>query len=242
MFRLLQVSFTATGLWSSLQRSVNEMVKRSMPGLTVVRMREALRFVVLSMFRLLLNLWTVCWSEAAACKRCFGNTECSVPNVRSSYRAPVTDYRNRLSCSRAMKWSMPGLTVSAHAWGDYSGERFVVSRQVWDAWHGIAEKIWLQRGCPMSDIRPKLISISRRNKVKCVKYICMKLPYVAQQVGNAYFYRLTEIEELSVESVMNAWGEKFTQAYHGMRAVQPCGPDGSRASLKFGVQSMITFC
>ena len=26
---------------------------------------------------------------------------------------------------------------------------------------------------------------------------CMKLPYVAQQVGNAYFYRLTEIKELS---------------------------------------------
>ena len=25
----------------------------------------------------------------------------------------------------------------------------------------------------------------------------MKLPYVAQQVGNAYFYRLTEIKELS---------------------------------------------
>ena len=39
---------------------------------------------------------------------------------------------------------------------------------------------------------------------------------------------------------MNAWGEKFIQAYRGMRAVQPCGPDGSRASLKFGVQSMIT--
>ena len=27
--------------------------------------------------------------------------------------------------------------------------------------------------------------------------ICMKLPYVAQQVGNAFFYRLTEIKELS---------------------------------------------
>ena len=39
---------------------------------------------------------------------------------------------------------------------------------------------------------------------------------------------------------MNALGENFTQAYRGMRAVQPCGPDGSRASLKFGVQSMIT--
>ena len=26
---------------------------------------------------------------------------------------------------------------------------------------------------------------------------CMKLPYMAQQVGNAYFYRLTEIKELS---------------------------------------------
>ena len=26
---------------------------------------------------------------------------------------------------------------------------------------------------------------------------CMKLPYVAQQVGNAYFYRLTGIKELS---------------------------------------------
>ena len=42
-----------------------------------------------------------------------------------------------------------------------------------------------------------LLFTTRRNRVKCVKYICMKLPYVAQQVGNAYFYRLTEIKELS---------------------------------------------
>ena len=39
---------------------------------------------------------------------------------------------------------------------------------------------------------------TRRNRVNCVKYICMKLSYVAQQVGNAYFYRRTEIKELSV--------------------------------------------
>ena len=39
-----------------------------------------------------------------------------------------------------------------------------------------------------------LLFTARRNVVKCVKYICMKLP---QQVGNAYFYRLTEIKELS---------------------------------------------
>ena len=42
-----------------------------------------------------------------------------------------------------------------------------------------------------------LLFTTRRNGVKCVKYICMKLPYVAQQVGNAYFYRLIEIKELS---------------------------------------------
>ena len=42
-----------------------------------------------------------------------------------------------------------------------------------------------------------LLFTTRGNGVKCVKYICMKLPYVAQQVGNAYFYRLTEIKELS---------------------------------------------
>ena len=42
-----------------------------------------------------------------------------------------------------------------------------------------------------------LLFTTRRNGVKCLKYICMKLPYVAQQVGNAYFYRLTEIKELS---------------------------------------------
>ena len=42
-----------------------------------------------------------------------------------------------------------------------------------------------------------LLFTTRRNEVKCVKYICMKLSYVAQQVGNAYFYRLTEIKELS---------------------------------------------
>ena len=42
-----------------------------------------------------------------------------------------------------------------------------------------------------------LLFTTLRNRVKCVKYICMKLPYVAQQVGNAYFYRWTEIKELS---------------------------------------------
>ena len=42
-----------------------------------------------------------------------------------------------------------------------------------------------------------LLFTTRRNGVKCVKYICMELPYVAQQVGNAYFYRLTKIKELS---------------------------------------------
>ena len=42
-----------------------------------------------------------------------------------------------------------------------------------------------------------LLFTTRRNRVKCVKYICMKLPYVAQQVGNACFYRLTKIKELS---------------------------------------------
>ena len=42
-----------------------------------------------------------------------------------------------------------------------------------------------------------LLFTTRRNGVKCVKYICMKLPYMAQQVGSAYFYRLTEIKELS---------------------------------------------
>ena len=42
-----------------------------------------------------------------------------------------------------------------------------------------------------------LLFTTRRSGVRCVKYICMKLPYVAQQVGNAYFYRLTEIKELS---------------------------------------------
>ena len=42
-----------------------------------------------------------------------------------------------------------------------------------------------------------LLFTTRRNRVKCVKYISMKLPYMAQQVGNAYFYRLAEIKELS---------------------------------------------
>ena len=76
---------------------------------------------------------------------------------------------------------------------------------------------------------------TRRNGVKCVKYICMKLPYVAQQVGNAYFYRLTEIKELSGSLWRMHEGRNLLQAYRGMRAVQPIGPDGSRASLKFGV-------
>ena len=80
-----------------------------------------------------------------------------------------------------------------------------------------------------------LLFTTRRNGVKCVKYICMKLPYVAQQVGNAYFYRLTEIKELSGSLRRMHEGRNLLQAYRGMRAVQPSGPDGSRASLKFGV-------
>ena len=65
----------------------------------------------------------------------------------------------------------------------------------------------------------------------------MKLPYVAQQVGNAYFCRLNEINKKSCQAVCDECmkGEIYSQAYRGMRAVQTCGPDGSRASLKFGV-------
>ena len=117
------------------------------------------------------------------------------------------------SVNETVKRSMPGLTVSAHAWGDYSGERFVVYNPGFT---------------------------TRRNGVKCVKYICMKLPYVAQQVGNAYFYRLTKIKELSGSLWWMHEGRNLLKPIAGMRAVQPCGPDGSRASLKFGVQSMIT--
>ena len=60
---------------------------------------------------------------------------------------------------------MPGLTVSAHAWGDYSGERFVV------------------------------FNTEKRSQM-CEIHL-YEAALVAQQVGNAYFYRLTEIKELS---------------------------------------------
>ena len=83
-----------------------------------------------------------------------------------------------------------------------------------------------------------LLFTARRNVVKCVKYICMKLPYVAQQVGNAYFYRLTEIKELSG----SLWW--MHEVRNLLKPIAGCGlfshgPEGSRASLKFGVQSMI---
>ena len=59
-------------------------------------------------------------------------------------------------------------------------------------------QVWLRvrMGEAIAQARDLLFT-TRRNRVKCVKYICMKLPNVAQQVGNAYFYRLTEIKELS---------------------------------------------
>ena len=56
--------------------------------------------------------------------------------------------------------------------------------------------LWVRTHEAIAQARDLLFT-ARRNVVKCVKYICMKLPYVAQQVGNAYFYRLTEIKELS---------------------------------------------
>ena len=63
-----------------------------------------------------------------------------------------------------------------------------------------------------------LLFTTRRNGVKCVKYICMKLPYTAQQVRNAYFYRLTEIKELSGSLWWMHEGRNLLQAYRGMRA------------------------
>ena len=56
--------------------------------------------------------------------------------------------------------------------------------------------LWVRMREAIAQARDLLFT-TRRNGVKCVKYICMKLPYVAQQVGNGYFYRLTEIKELS---------------------------------------------
>ena len=94
--------------------------------------------------------------------------------------------------------------------------------------------LWVHMREAIAQARDLLFK-TRRNGVKCVKYICMKLPYVAQQVGNAYFYRLTEIKELSGSLWWMHEGRNLLQAYRGMRAVQPCEPDGSRASLKFGV-------
>ena len=56
--------------------------------------------------------------------------------------------------------------------------------------------LWVRMREAIAQARDLLFT-TRRNGVKCVKYICMKLPYVTQQVGNVYFYRLTEIKELS---------------------------------------------
>ena len=38
----------------------------------------------------------------------------------------------------------------------------------------------------------RLIARSQ-NRTKCVKYVCPKLSYVAQQVGIVHFYAVTEI-------------------------------------------------
>ena len=96
--------------------------------------------------------------------------------------------------------------------------------------------LWVRMREAIAQARDLLFT-TRRDGVKCVKYICMKLPYVAQQVGNAYFYWLTEIKELSGSLWWMHEGRNLLQAYRGMRAVQPCGPDGSRRSLKFGVKA-----
>ena len=70
--------------------------------------------------------------------------------------------------------------------------------------------LWVRTREAIAQARDLLFTTWRKG-VKCVKNICMKLPYVAQQVGNAYFCRLTEINKRVVrQSVMNAWREKFT--------------------------------
>ena len=56
--------------------------------------------------------------------------------------------------------------------------------------------LWVRMREAIAQARDLLFT-TQRNRVKSVKYICMKLPYVAQQVWNPYFYRLTEIKELS---------------------------------------------
>ena len=63
--------------------------------------------------------------------------------------------------------------------------------------NGLCQVLLWVRMCEAIAQARDLLFTTQRNGVKCVKYICMKLPYVAQQVGNAYFCRLTEIKELS---------------------------------------------
>ena len=106
-----------------------------------------------------------------------------------------------------VKRSMPGLTVSAHAWGDYSWRREICCLQ-----HGETESnVWntFVWSCPTWPSRwgmPISIDWPSLKSCQAVCDECMR-------------------------------GEIYSSL---MRAVQPCGPDGSRASLKFGVQSMIT--
>ena len=84
--------------------------------------------------------------------------------------------------------------------------------------------------------RDLLFTTQSSNGVKCVKYICMKLPYVAQQVGNVYFYRLTEIKELSGSLWWMHEERNLLKPVAGCRLFSHV----DRASLKFGIQGMIT--
>ena len=55
-------------------------------------------------------------------------------------------------------------------------------------------------------------------QTKCVKYVWVKLPYVAQQMGIVHFYTVTEIKELSCHlRWMDEWWNFFTSTHVGDR-------------------------
>ena len=70
-------------------------------------------------------------------------------------------------------------------------------RSVNETVNGLCQvSLWVRMREAIAQARDLLFT-TWRNGVQCAKYSCMKLPYMAQQVGNVYFYRLTEIKELS---------------------------------------------
>ena len=80
-------------------------------------------------------------------------------------------------------WALRGALFSTAAW-----------TRPWT----VCARFECECACVTGPLRRQICCLQHREFESNVwNTFCMKLPYMAQQVGNAYFYRLTKIKELS---------------------------------------------